>query len=139
VQAGAGLESRSLAPLPDPVAAAGPAVSPRVAAASWETQPSPAIEPAAPTQVMPQERAGTQAARGWWLQLGAFKAAEGAAQFQRQLSREADWLAPLLTLFREQALNKLQAGPFPSRAEAQAAADRLRGQLQLVPMLVERR
>ncbi|RZS52376.1 septal ring lytic transglycosylase RlpA family protein [Sphaerotilus mobilis] len=141
VLAPAASQSRDLAPepapalIPAPVATAAPAVAP----AAWETQPSPAARQATPAEVMPQERAGTQAARGWWLQLGAFKAAEGAAQFQRKLSGEADWLAPLMTLFREQSLNKLQAGPFPSKAEAQAAAERLRGQLQLVPMLVERR
>ncbi|MGY0193804.1 septal ring lytic transglycosylase RlpA family protein [Leptothrix sp. BB-4] len=137
-------ESRSLAPVPTPVPVSVPTplVVPTIessAAAEWNTQPSPAATRAAPPEVMPQERAGTQAARGWWLQLGAFKAADGAAQFQRKLSGEADWLAPLLTLFREQSLNKLQAGPFPSKAEAQAAAERLRSQLQLVPMLVERR
>lgn len=140
VQAPAPSESRSLAPMPvidAPAAVVSAAVIPTPAA--WETQPGPAVANAAPPEVMPQERAGTQAARGWWLQLGAFKAAEGAAQFQRKLSREADWLAPLMALFREQQLSKLQAGPFPSRAEAQAAAERLRGQLQLVPMLVERR
>ncbi len=145
VQAPTPSESRSLAPMPvidAPAAVVSTAVVSTAVVpspAAWETQPSPAVANAAPPEVMPQERAGTQAARGWWLQLGAFKAAEGAAQFQRQLSREADWLAPLMTLFREQQLSKLQAGPFPSRAEAQAAAERLRGQLQLVPMLVERR
>ncbi len=147
VQAPRASESRSLAPMPVPVplpavvatAAVVSAETPPPAPAAWETQPSPAVANAAPPEVMPQERAGTQAARGWWLQLGAFKAAEGAAQFQRKLSGQADWLAPLMALFREQSLNKLQAGPFPSKAEAQAAAERLRGQLQLVPMLVERR
>ncbi len=93
----------------------------------------------ATTRILPTERAGTQAARGWWLQLGAFKAAGGAAQFQRKVADEAEWLAPLLAQFRESALHKLQAGPFPSRDEALAASQRLRNQLQLVPMLVERR
>ncbi|MDP4302652.1 septal ring lytic transglycosylase RlpA family protein [Leptothrix discophora] len=144
VQAPRASDSRTLAPIPAPISAPISAPIPAalpvaVAAAAWDTQPSPAVANAPAPEVMPQERAGTQAARGWWLQLGAFKAAEGAVQFQRKLSGEADWLAPLLTLFREQSLNKLQAGPFPSRAEAQAAAERLRGQLQLVPMLVERR
>lgn len=90
-------------------------------------------------QILPTERAGTQAARGWWLQLGAFKAADGAVKFQRKVADEAEWLAPLLAPFRESALHKLQAGPFPSRDEALAASQRLRTQLQLVPMLVERR
>jgi rare lipoprotein A len=98
----------------------------------------PAARATAPEE-LPRERAGTRAARGWWLQLGAYRSAEGAAQHQRQISGAVGWLAPLLTLFREDTLNKVQAGPFPSRAEAQAASQRLRSQLPLVPMLVERR
>ena len=49
------------------------------------------------------------------------------------------WLAPLLAVFSEQRLHRLQAGPYASRSQAQAAAQRLRDQLQLVPAVVERR
>jgi rare lipoprotein A len=113
---------------------------PHVAPAPPSKATSKATPATAPvTSILPVERAGTQAARGWWLQLGAFKASEGAAQFQRQVASDADWVAPLLAQFRENALHKLQAGPFPSRDEALAASQRLRSQLHLVPMLVERR
>lgn len=113
---------------------------PHVAPASPSQASARALPAPAPvTSILPTERAGTQAARGWWLQLGAFKASEGAAQFQRKVASDAEWLAPLLAQFRESALHKLQAGPFPSRDEALAASQRLRTQLQLVPMLVERR
>jgi rare lipoprotein A len=36
-------------------------------------------------------------------------------------------------------LFRLQAGPYPTRDEARRAAERVRGELRLVPMIVERR
>ena len=84
-------------------------------------------------------QAATHAARGFWLQLGAFGRSEGAFGFQQRVATEAPWLAPLLAVFNERSLHRLQAGPYASRAEAQAAAQRLRDSLQLVPAIVERR
>lgn len=55
------------------------------------------------------------------------------------MSREAGWLAPLLAIFNEHSLHRLQAGPYASRADASNAAQRLREVLQLVPAIVERR
>ncbi len=83
--------------------------------------------------------AAARAAPGFWLQLGAFAQGEGALGFQRRVATEAPWLAPLLTVFSERSLHRLQAGPYASRAEALAAAQRLRDSLQLVPAVVERR
>jgi rare lipoprotein A len=94
--------------------------------------PMPA-ETAAPAQ------AATNAARGFWLQLGAFAQRDGALGFQQRVATEAAWLAPLLTVFNERSLHRLQAGPYANRAEAQVAAQRLRDSLQLVPAIVERR
>ena len=59
--------------------------------------------------------------------------------FQQRVATEAAWLAPLLTVFKERNLHRLQAGPYASRDQAQAAAQRLREGLQLVPAIVERR
>ncbi len=94
--------------------------------------PLPA-ETAAPAQ------AAAKAAPGFWLQLGAFAQADGALGFQQRVATEAPWLAPLLAVFNERSLHRLQAGPYASRAEAQTAAQRLRNGLQLVPAVVERR
>ncbi len=99
---------------------------------------SPTPEPPR-LEALPDSRAGTAAARGWWLQLGAFSQSESAAQFQRRVAEQMDTLAPLLALFNEKPLHKIQAGPYPSREEAQAAAQAIRTSLQLVPMLVQRR
>jgi rare lipoprotein A len=95
-------------------------------------------EPLPPETAAPAQ-AAAKAAPGFWLQLGAFGQAEGALQFQQRVAGEVAWLAPLLAVFSEQRLHRLQAGPYASRAQAQAAAQRLRDQLQLVPAVVERR
>jgi rare lipoprotein A len=105
------------------------------------TAPVPAVAVATTPddEVAPREAAPRVASRGFWIQLGAFRERDGAETFSRQVGAEVDWLAPLLAVFEEAALFRLQAGPYASRDEAQANAERIRGALQLVPMIVERR
>ena len=79
------------------------------------------------------------AATGYWLQLGAFRERDGAFDFQRKVEREVEWLTPLMAVFTDRDLHRLQAGPYPSRADAAGAADQVRSALQLVPLIVERR
>ena len=79
------------------------------------------------------------AARGFWLQLGAFRQRDAAVDLQHRVQREADWLSPLLAIFGERSLHRVQAGPYASRSDANQAAERLRSLLQLVPTVVERR
>jgi rare lipoprotein A len=71
--------------------------------------------------------------------LGAFSQRDGAVGFQQRVAQEAGWLAPLMTIFNERNLHRLQAGPYASRADAAGAAERLQAALQLVPAIVERR
>ena len=107
--------------------------------------PAPTAEPAV-AQAMPPiksaaepSRAFTTAARGWWVQLGAFRERGGAESFQQRVATELDWLAPLLAIFNEAPVHRLQAGPYASRDEASSAAERIREALKLVPVIVERR
>ena len=79
------------------------------------------------------------AAPGYWLQLGAFRERDGAFDFQRKVEREVEWLTPLMAVFSDRELHRLQAGPYTSRADAAGAADQVRTALQLVPLIVERR
>ena len=79
------------------------------------------------------------AAPGYWLQLGAFRERDGAFDFQRKVEREVDWLAPLMAVFADRDLHRLQAGPYASRGDATDAAEQVRSALQLVPLIVERR
>ena len=96
---------------------------------------------ATPRPDKPDERARaeTTAGVGWWLQLGAFRQRDGALDFQRRLIDEQPWLAPLLAVFSDHGLNKLQAGPYTSRDDARSAAEHVRTALQLVPTIVEKR
>ena len=79
------------------------------------------------------------AAQGFWLQFGAFSRLEGAEQLREQFTRGMEELAPMLTIFKDKNLHRLQAGPFNSREDARAAAERVRTAMALTPVLVERR
>jgi rare lipoprotein A len=114
-----------------PAPAAAPAVEPVAAPAPTVAQPPVADAPAA--------RAYTATARGFWVQLGAFRARDGAERFQQRVAAEVDWLSPLLAVFDDAALYRLQAGPYPSRDDARAVAERVRDDLKLVPVIVQRR
>jgi rare lipoprotein A len=110
------------APLPDAaVAAVASAPLPNAA-------PAPVAAPLA-----------SAAAAGFWVQLGAFRQREGALGFRQRVAAELDWIAPLLAVFNDASVHRLQAGPYASRDEASAVAERLHDALKLVPVIVERR
>jgi len=113
---------------------------PVVGAAPTPVDPAPEAAPL-PAMVpdTPPSRALTAAAQGFWIQLGAFRQRDGAEQFQRRVSSELEWLAPLLAVFSEPSMYRLQAGPYASREDAVEAAERIRALLQLVPVIVEKR
>ena len=73
------------------------------------------------------------------MQIGAVRQRNGAEQFQRRVSEDLQWLSPLLAIFSEPQLFRLQAGPYPTRDEADEAAGRIREALKLVPVVTERR
>jgi len=141
----------NLAPSPV-VAAAAPAPAPATTVPAPEPEldaaaasPTPTLVAAASTAAPPvpeatsTSRAHTAAASGFWLQLGAFGQGNGAYSFQQRLTQELEWLSPLLTVFSEGGLFRLQAGPYASRDQAREAAEKIRAALALVPMIVERR
>jgi rare lipoprotein A len=111
-----------------------PATPPAATSSTAPTAGTALADPVAVTAEAPKA-----AARGFWLQLGAFRQRDAALDLQHRVQREADWLAPLLAIFGERSLHRLQAGPYASRSDAHQAAERLRSLLQLVPTVVERR
>ena len=121
------------APVSGPPSATAAASTPPPVAASPEPAMALATEAAAPLPV------AAKSARGFWLQLGAFAQRDGAFSFQQRVAMEADWLAPLMAIFNERNLHRLQAGPYASRSDAMRAAERLREALRLKPTVVERR
>jgi rare lipoprotein A len=126
-------------PAPGSAPAPSPAAAARVATVA-AAEPQVATE-AAPVPVAnaPAARAFTTPARGFWVQLGAFRQRDGAESFQKRVVAELDWISPLLAVFSEASMYRLQAGPYPSRDEARGVAERVRDGLQLVPTIVERR
>jgi rare lipoprotein A len=123
-QVDVGAVSTAMAPAPSASAATAPAPAPPPATAAVASLPS--IAP-------------TVAARGFWVQLGAFRERGGALQLQRQVAERVEGLALLTAVFTENALHRVQAGPFTTRDEATRVADRVRERLLLVPLVVERR
>jgi len=119
---------------PAPEAPAASSVAPDAAPAASGPSAAPA-----PVADAPAARAYTTPARGFWVQLGAFRERGGAEAFQGRVASDLDWLSPLLAVFSDASMYRLQAGPYPSRDEARAVAERVRSALQLVPVIVERR
>jgi rare lipoprotein A len=119
-----------------PVAQAAPASSAEGASAPLSVAASHVR--AAPAKVV-QARAFTPAAKGFWVQLAAFSQRQSLDNFQKRVAQDLSTLAPLLAVFNDGPLLRLQVGPYAQRDEAQSVAQRVRDALQLVPMVVERR
>lgn len=73
-----------------------------------------------------------------WLQLGAFRQHDGARVLQQRLRAEAAALLPAVRIADEASLFRVLGGPFASRAQAEAAAARLRELTGLAALVVER-
>jgi len=84
-------------------------------------------------------RAYTRAARGYWVQLAALSKREGVDKLQQRIHDELSGLAPLLAVFKEASMFRLQIGPYASREQAQHAAHQVREHLSINPMVIERR
>lgn len=98
-----------------------------------------AAAPAAPDSTPPQQLAKTDAARGFWVQLGAFRQRAGAEALHHRTEVLFDWVGPLLAVFSDRSLYRLQAGPYPTQDEARRVARRLGDGLGLAPVIVDKR
>lgn len=113
--------------------------APVALAAAARPTPQRAEPTRTPPGAEPTRRAYTGQAKGYWVQVGAFRDRTGAEAFQRRVATELDWLAPLLAIFDEASMHRIQAGPYASRDDANSTLQRIRDSLQLVPVMVERR
>ena len=75
---------------------------------------------------------------GIYLQLGAFADRDNAENFRARLALELATLDRPAELYRKDGLFRLHVGPYRTRAEAVAAADRLRDALDVKPHVVVR-
>jgi rare lipoprotein A len=125
-----------LTPAPTVLAVAAPVVPAATSAPLAESTSAAlvaTVEPGAPA------RAYTTTAKGFWVQLAALGRQDGVDRLQQRVLAQLQALAPLMAVFHESALFKLQVGPYGSREQAQAAAHQAREALQLTPMVIERR
>jgi rare lipoprotein A len=130
-------------PANDPIMALALA-TPVVPAASEPALVAPQAEPIAsnsnaPVADAPAGRAYTTAAQGFWVQLAALGQRDGVEKLQQRVNTELSTLTPLLAVFKESALFRLQVGPYESREQAQGVARAVREVLALNPMVIERR
>jgi rare lipoprotein A len=79
------------------------------------------------------------ASPGLWLQLGAFRDRDGAARLQRSVLGEPGAEVTQVAVFEEDALYRVQAGPYATREQAQQAGAWVRRRFGISPLLVERR
>jgi rare lipoprotein A len=118
------VEVDAIVPGTDPQVAAAPAVSPVAAAPA---------EPAAPPDVAVTTEPG-----GVYVQLAAFSARENAESFRARAALELAALDRPIEIYRKDGLFRLHVGPYRSRAEAAAAAERLKDTLDVRPHVVVR-
>lgn len=77
-------------------------------------------------------------AGGIYVQLGAFAAPENAEGLRARLALELTAFEGQIGIHRKDGLYRLHVGPYRTRAEANAAADQIRGALDMQPHVVVR-
>jgi len=117
-----------VSPLP-PMTPMTPPATPSVGDAA----PGAAAAPAADNATPP----GT--AESYWVQLGAFRARDGAVAMQERIERDTARPVGQLQVYEDGGLFRLQSGPHTSRADAVQAQARWRLQLGGSPIIVQRR
>ena len=76
-----------------------------------------------------------QGPSGLYLQLGAFSGAENAESFRDHLARSLPWLNEPIEVAASGNLHRVRLGPYRTREEAQAIADKIRASLDLAPVI----
>lgn len=104
------------------------------------TAPMPVpAQPPTPQEAKPVSNTFTPFQRGFWVQIAALSKRDGVEKLQQRIGQELSALQPLLAVFQEASLFKLQVGPYATRDEALAAADQARSALSVSPLVIERR
>lgn len=75
---------------------------------------------------------------GIWLQLGAFASADNAENMRNHLARQLDWLGEPMTVRPGGGIYRVHLGPYPTRADADRIADRIRADSGFKPTVVIR-
>jgi rare lipoprotein A len=75
---------------------------------------------------------------GIYVQLGAFAAAQNAGAFLQKMRMDLNWLADSMSVYKKDALYRVDAGPYSSRAEANRAAERVQRELGYKALVLDR-
>ena len=75
---------------------------------------------------------------GIYVQLGAFSAAMNAEAFLRKMRIDLSWMGDSMSVYQKDALYRVHAGPYASRAEANRAAERVQKQLGFKALVLDR-
>lgn len=95
--------------------------------------PVPATAAAEPGGIpLTSERAGI------YLQLGAFSSRANAESLRDSIARQLAWLQQSIQIQQRGKLFRLHLGPYPSRGEANAMAEKIRAELDFQPLVVRR-
>jgi rare lipoprotein A len=129
------------------LAAAAPAPAAAESAATVATPlrsdaPPPALAAPPAAAEMPQPRPAEVAtplvareAAGHYLQLGAFSSVDNAEAFRARVARELPWLLEPVRVASASGLHRVRLGPYKTREEAQAIADKVRASLDFAPVI----
>jgi len=79
------------------------------------------------------------ASAGLWLQLGAFRDRDGATRLQQSVLGDPDALVTQVAIFEENALHRVQAGPYATREQALQASAWVQRRFGITPLVLERR
>jgi rare lipoprotein A len=113
---------------PGPVLATATPARTATAPASQST-PVTATAQSAPAEAIPA---------GVYLQVGAFAGRDNAESFRARVYRDLAWLNDVIRIVPGNSAFRLQVGPYASRSEAQAVADRIRAELNFNPVFITR-
>ncbi|MBS1142656.1 MAG: septal ring lytic transglycosylase RlpA family protein [Proteobacteria bacterium] len=91
-----------------------------------------------PVQTQPSTGGDAPAAKGIYLQLGAFSSADNAESLKNHLLRELDWLTETMRVYPGNGIHRVQLGPYASRGDADRVAEKIRGALGYRPTVVNR-
>ena len=80
---------------------------------------APPVTATIETPVVAQEPAGL------WIQLAAFSSADGAESFREHVARELDWMREPVHIHSRDGLHRVRLGPYRSRDEATAIAEKV--------------
>ncbi len=101
--------------------------------------PAPANQGARSPAAAPGQTATTEPTPpGVYLQVGAFAGRDSAESFRVKVYRELAWLNDVIRIVPGNSIFRLQVGPYASRSDAQAVADRIRTELNFNPVFITR-